>query len=777
MSDPIFTADHSYALGRLSRAVQTLQTHADAEVRARAQEKIDRWNTFLEGMASGKLSIGSRTPVKNTPAWVTLEVAHGGFATGRYLAEGPLGDDERALLETIPTDVPGSTERERLNLMFLSDPGQARLLDALETGRYTVDVPEHGALLVATWLFARGYEESALDLITALRPLMHRLRFYPRFEKTPHPGGSVVRVATVSEVQEPLSQAMPNPRIEAMKESLTVWIPLYERLVALWLSTVDGEAPSLDDARQVQGGWPCKRWPSDFPARRRAWMADYAAAQKKHKLCGKHQNPKSNFYRLQSALQKCATDSRKLSGREVGQVRRALANTVAKHGLPGAPARVALREAQIKQSELPSYGRLAHLLAERLSKYDAKGGVPSLEPFAAPVSASETEFAHEGCEIPEHLTMKVARALEAPIQALIDRGIISSAEVLAKVLPQITAQVAAAGIEEASLRALFGRIYAAFRSRRSLLLLNLEHQVQLDELPWIAALAPLRKDNLNAKKRAEYTLTEATHLSLAAFPQTILPNPMVRELSALSKSSALKIPLVEEVAADIFMGTFTTKWQASAQKTSQLMAGTLYARYYDLPEPSSFSGPESLLAKVKKRWGAQTAEGFAQLCQRRAKEAQHGSGSFVAQNGTVIEQSQILTTHNLAPLVDALGLRKTIEHLAPSLVEESFQWILRRHSQPVGHFRAKLQMVKNTAYAWRQAIFFLSFLPHKRQGDLIDQLELLSLEAKTRNAAGIEKAIAGLRGVYEGARFDSKGYLGKGRRFLGWSVGPHWMLA
>ena len=72
-------------------------------------------------MASGTLLVGSRTPVENTPAWVTLEVLHGGFASGRYLAEQPLDDDELVLLSGPAASVAGSTPRESLNLWFLSD--------------------------------------------------------------------------------------------------------------------------------------------------------------------------------------------------------------------------------------------------------------------------------------------------------------------------------------------------------------------------------------------------------------------------------------------------------------------------------------------------------------------------------------------------------------------------------------------------------------------------------------------------------------------------------
>jgi len=47
------------------------------------------------------------------------------------------------------------------------------------------------------------------------------------------------------------------------------------------------------------------------------------------------------------------------------------------------------------------------------------------------------------------------------------------------------------------------------------------------------------------------------------------------------------------------------------------------------------------------------------LCVARARRADTGggSGSLVAVNGTILEQSQILTSHNLAVLIDAVGLR------------------------------------------------------------------------------------------------------------------------
>ena len=71
-----------YVLGRLATALRTSQTHDDPETRARAERKVATWVAVYEGLLSGALHVGSRTPLADTPAWATPEVAHGGFATG-----------------------------------------------------------------------------------------------------------------------------------------------------------------------------------------------------------------------------------------------------------------------------------------------------------------------------------------------------------------------------------------------------------------------------------------------------------------------------------------------------------------------------------------------------------------------------------------------------------------------------------------------------------------------------------------------------------------------
>ncbi|MCB9700977.1 MAG: hypothetical protein H6711_03725 [Myxococcales bacterium] len=795
--DPLASASPGYALGRLLHALDTATAHADPAVRARATERAAKWRSVLEGMASGHLRVGSRTPVADTPAWVTLEVVHGGFATGRYLAEGPLEPHEEALLADLPAEVPGATPRARLNQWFLGDAGQRALVEAIRGGRLTITIPEEGALPAIAWLLEAGAEVDALELVATLRPLFERLRFYPRLEATPRPQGALVRVATIEEVTAGLRATCEKPQVVAMNEALSVWAPLYDRLLALWLETVEGEPPRFvrgadgeplrDPKGQpvIGGGWPCQRWPAGWDDRRAAWLDAYwetwLAASEEGRPALK--NDRRGLGRLRDALGRVPEECRALDRRAIARIRQVLAGAFTRHGLPDSPERAALRREQAAIAARPSNAAIARAFAARLDAYPAKGGLGALDPIALPIRAAEHPGIPEGTAIPPSMIDKATRALEAPIAELVERGVIASAEVLAIVLPQISAEIAAAGIDDPGLRGLYSQIYAAFRRRRSLLLLNLEHQVRFDELPWIAALASLRRSDQSDATRARQTLEEVTLLALGAFPQTILPNPLVREMGALAGRAGVDLPLTEEVAADIFMGTFTSKWADAARSAAGLLAGTLYARYYDLPasdHPALHEGREAARqGKTRVRWGKATAEGFAALCTARAREAGSAGGSHTARNGAILEQSQILTTHNLAVLLAGLDLVDRTRPLAPAMARDALRFAVRRQTQVAPGFRAQLQAVKNAAYAWRQGIFFLSLCDAAAQREALAELEREVARVRDRAWAGrFEPALAGLRLILGGGRFDDAGIgPGPARRFLGWSVGKHWLFA
>lgn len=118
-----------------------------------------------------------------------------------------------------------------------------------------------------------------------------------------------------------------------------------------------------------------------------------------------------------------------------------------------------MRAIQQEVASRPAYTDLARVVAARLGQFPADGGIPSLDGIAADVAPGESAAVRGGEPIPAHLVAKASRALEAPVEDLVDQQIIGSAEVLAAVVPQMTAlarlrdQVQAAG---AGFQARFG---------------------------------------------------------------------------------------------------------------------------------------------------------------------------------------------------------------------------------------------------------------------------------------------------------------------------------
>ncbi|MCK6522223.1 hypothetical protein L6R49_12355 [Myxococcota bacterium] len=784
MADDAFTASPSYAAGQQLRALHTLQSHPSAAVRERAVAKLQRWQAVLDGMTSGTLSIGDRAPVADTPVWATLEVAHGGFATGRLLAESPLDEAETALLATLPPDAPGTTPRGKLNHHALSGPGQATILARVLDGRYRVEVPEEGALAVVAWLMHRGTVDRALGVVEAIAPFFERLRFTPRETDIALSAGLSVFREPVGAVRDALERHGGSKRVAVMNETLRVWNPLTDRAVSLLLETVDGEPPGLatDAAGQllrgpkgqpvVTGGAPLVHIDDGWRARARAFVDDLNEATRRHRRAKGPRAERSTLAVLSAAIRRALGDK---TATPKADVRAVLAGAVARRGAPGSDIHTILREEQAAIAARPSNKELAELLANRLKAYRPEGGLPSLEEVSGPAREDELPQA-PGLQLPASLLEKLGRCLEAPIEELMALGVVPSAEVLAELLPQITAQTVSAGVDDPALRRLFVSIYGAFRRRRTLLLLNLQSQVRIDELPWVAALSTFRRPNLSGDARARQTLEQVSALAFTGFPQTILPNPLISEMATLSEAAGLKLPLVEELAADIFMGAFTPKFERAAVVASTLLAGRLYARYYDLPAASVYPPPET---PREKRWGKATAESFAALCQERAKPAEgvKARGFSVAANGVVLEQAQILHTHNLAVLFQALGLGKTLADRLVPMAKDCFLWILRRNAQPAVDWKVELQLIKNCAYAWRQMVFFLSLAePDEVSAFLAWARETFTRHAAEARVARLEPALLGLEAIHGGARFDAAGKTpGGGRRLLGWTLGPHWL--
>jgi hypothetical protein len=99
---------------------------------------------------------------------------------------------------------------------------------------------------------------------------------------------------------------------------------------------------------------------------------------------------------------------------------------------------------------------------------------------------------------------------------------------------------------------------------------------------------------------------------------------------------------------------------------------------------------------VKQAWGVPTSPAFAAMCVELARSAlQRSNVSFVAQKDD-----------NLAVLFAELRLSDKLP--LGDLARDCFTWICGQHQLGIKDWRARLQMVKNSAYAWRQMVFFIT---------------------------------------------------------------------
>ncbi len=692
--------------------------HLAKALAAGSKDKARQWRDVLAAMQAGDLTVGSRTPVAGMPKWATPDIVRGGFATSTYAAGGDLQPHEIALAErlSLPTkDI--SQLRLALNNWHLSDDGLGILRDQAQSGRFTAQVPEETALLTVA-LLTDDDPNAAQAILTEITPFFDRLRFYPKPGENAGQDGVYVR--TVRQIKKQLKDKRPAQQIILQHNSISLWIPLNDRLIDL---LANGDKPDWHDQAET-------------------WLMEYDLASKKP-MAQRWRKPNSPFQRCRQAL------IEKHKKMPLGQNLQAdidtiVARHVAKYG--DAQTRAAHRKMQAEQDVTIWHDAVAKVLSKRLASLPADIGISDPESVTNAITSAEAiTGAPAGHPLPKRFVHTVNTARMAPVADLVQTGQIGAPEVLAKVLPQITAKIHASGLQTNAETEVCTALYKAFRNRRSLLLLNLQSQVKLEELPWAAALLGRRDSSRNGKTIARDALTELARLSLTHFPHVIFPNTLIEEMDSLAKTADLDIPFTSEIAADIFMGSFAPRFAKAADISLAYYANTLYGRYYDLPTPEH-------------------GVSLSKLCARRTGRSRLNNWS-VAANGMMLEQQQIITSHNLAQLFKTLDLS---DLSFAQMATDCFDWICKRQQIPLHDWRAKLQMTKNTAYAWRQMIAFLSELEPDIQRTLVAQIKKTLAAQSSAFQNRIAPAIAGLDSALSGQVIHDTDQV-----FLGWVQGRH----
>lgn len=720
-----------YALSQMSKALKGANL--------KAVKRAEKWSKLYQSMLSGKLSIGSRRPVAELAPWITLEVLHGGFASGEPAAGGPLLEHELKDLKRLKVQ-----SRLDLNLYYSKKEGIAELQQRLTAKDYELTCPEEGALLIVAWLLAQKKKAAAEKLLHLLVPYFERIRFYPQPLSYPTDNISGAHIVTVNEVVQALYNKKPKAQVEAMREALEVWQPMHHRAINLILET------ALEDK-------PFQVLPTGWEIRAKELLDDYQIARTKHKLCSKPHRPKENFFRLRQYLARQLAAPNSLSDQELKTVATILRRHQTKHGTFDSEKFNSTKRHQMKAAQAPSHAYLATKLARWLeSNYRLSQGVSGLKGLLP-----------EG--LPWHLRRLALRCWQAPLQDLLEERLFSSSEAMANVLSQLTAHAHSMTISDPELRFLYRSIYLSFSRRRSLLLVNLEAQVRLDELPFIKAIDSARSHKEKTRSELEKLLKQLSFLTLSYFPQALLPNKLVQELQNLSSKALLDIPWTKELAADIFMGEFSKPFLKAAQLAAKLLEGSLYERYYDIPYKDILN------------LDPQTPEGahaFSKLCWKRATLASRPAS--ILENARVIEQAQILSTHNLATIFGALGQKDELKAKLLTMAERSFKEVCRLQRHCHQHsWHNQLIYIKNSAYAWRQQVFYLSFCSSEElERHLENAHKILKHSLNLKLAPLLMPALTGLEAIIQGSSFDDSGYTakGRGRRLLGYTSDKHWLM-
>ena len=713
---------NGYVHAQLAKALLTAAAHEDPQTRARADARAAQWARTVQAIDSGEVLVGSREPLRGLPGWVTPRVLRGGFATGQAEAAGPLTrhEQDRAAERGLPAS------REAIFASYLTEEGIAELDALLSEGKYRINIPEEGALLVLAALLRHGHRAAALDLLDELSAYAGLIRFLPKPARPARRVPGQVFRRTAGQVREALRSVRRDPRIEAHREAVTVWAPLTDRVVEFWMDHA-GEAG----------------WRAGVAERAQALIADYDRACRDYPRCRKYRDPKHNLAILVRVLREAGEHGPDPSG--LARVRHVISCIQAKRGLPGEERARELRAQQARSAAQPSHWRLARIAARRLEECRDDEGIADPQALIHPVTEQESSLeVPEGTPMPDGVGRRMRLGWSATLPELVSRGVVPSAEVIAEVLPALTAEQISSAFPDPDVGRLMAACYEAFRRRRSLLLINLSSQVRFEELPWVHAAGLL-----SLRERIEQPGALARRvaaLTIDCFPGTILPNPLISELDTLFSAAQEKVVLTQELAADIFMGAFTRKYLVAAQVAGGMLRGSVYERYYGL-------NYDQVLALKAGRASANRQ--FAALCGADAYQ-----GWSIAGNGQIIERQQVFTTHNLAALI-ASGVTPSRPWADLAVAAAAVCAASAHIAQTQAHPR---HAIKDAAYAWRQAVFFCS---------LVEPAAMPGVIARMR-AARYGDSWPMSRVLYDFERCWR--HAEPVEPFLGWARGRHWAL-
>jgi hypothetical protein len=213
-----------------------------------------------------------------------------------------------------------------------------------------------------------------------------------------------------------------------MAEAVHGWRAHYETLLQLAAET-------------RQEGWPFQFYPPGWAERAGAAVARFREALEASFDCHYPQRATSNLRQIGQAIELAAQQPGSLSGRQVGLVRRMLADSEARWGSLGSAERRQTVASRQNGSEGAAFEHARLALLKRLQALEPKSGVRDLAALLGPTDG--------GLAIPQPLAQRVRRAWLATPGELVRAGVLASMHDLTIVSGQWTDAAADAGPSEA----------------------------------------------------------------------------------------------------------------------------------------------------------------------------------------------------------------------------------------------------------------------------------------------------------------------------------------
>jgi hypothetical protein len=218
------------------------------------------------------------------------------------------------------------------------------------------------------------------------------------------------------------------------------------------------------------------------------------------------------------------------------------------------------------------------------------------------------------------------------------------------------------------------------------------------------------------------------------------------------------MPIMPELAADIFEGGFSETFSQGERVAAQVLQGSFYERVFGLADMyRSVLEEEAPREAIAKKANPKTS-GLMQRASALRDWYAGGKGTssggrgenYVAQNARVIEAVMVLTTHNCAqaylnPVVGA-RVRELVGVGPAALAAGAWATVLEAVGfDEGGNYHARLLAKKRAAYGYRQAVFFVSCC----EGDATREEVIAGFEAaivakKTKGWINADAAVAAL---------------------------------